>query len=196
MSSRLDGLSSTQTRFMPSDSSWNTPSVSPRPSMSYVRASSSGIVARSKSGFVVRLISSLAAFITVRLRRPRKSNLSRPMRSTMFMSYCVLTSLSPSLTSGTWSVSGFFEITTPAACVDACAREPFDRIRGVEQLAHLRAAVIEHREFGNLFERGLDRKPARTRRNQLRDPVDVGQRHGQRAARHRGPRRARPSFRT
>ncbi len=119
-----DGLSSTQTRFIPSDSSWNMPSVSPRLIISYVFASSSGIVAMSKSEFTVRRISSIAAFITVRLRRPRKSILSSPTRSTMFMSYCVLTVLSPIFTSGTWSVSGFFEITTPAAWVDALRASP------------------------------------------------------------------------
>ncbi len=97
--------------------------VSPRESMSYVRRSSSGICARSKFGSVVRRISSTAFFMTVRLRKPKKSILSSPMRSAHTMSYCVFTPVSL-LARGAYSTSGPGEITTPAAWVPALRAKP------------------------------------------------------------------------
>ncbi len=58
---------------------------------------------------------------------PRKSIFKRPMRSSAFMSYCVVTSSRFVLYSGTTSVSGLGEITTPAACVDAWRASPSSR---------------------------------------------------------------------
>ncbi len=77
----------------------------------------------SKFGSVVRRISSTAFFITVRLRRPKKSILSRPIFSAQTISYCVLTPVSL-LASGAYSTSGPGEMTTPAACVPALRASP------------------------------------------------------------------------
>jgi hypothetical protein len=74
---------------MPSDSNWNTPTASPRAIISYVFASSSGIVDMSGRTPVDRSTMSSASSITSRLRRPRKSILSRPICSMGFMEYCV-----------------------------------------------------------------------------------------------------------
>ena len=66
---------------MPSDSSWKTPTESPRASISNVFESSSGIVSRSISTPRERLMISIASSITSRLRRPRKSIFSSPISS-------------------------------------------------------------------------------------------------------------------
>ncbi len=60
---------------MPSDSSWKTPTESPRASISYVFASSSGIDCMSTSISRERLMIATASSITSRLRRPEEVHL-------------------------------------------------------------------------------------------------------------------------
>ena len=106
-------------------SSWNTPAVSPFDSSSNVFASSNGIASRSIFSPPPRAISSTAFFITVSVRSPSTSNFSRPTSVTASLSNCVV-SPSPSVErcSGTTPFSGSFEITTPAAWVEACRASP------------------------------------------------------------------------
>ena len=74
---------------MPSDSNWNTPIESPRASIAYVLASSSGSVAMSGRSPLERSTMSSASSITSRLRSPRKSIFSRPISSIGFIENCV-----------------------------------------------------------------------------------------------------------
>ena len=70
-------------------------------------------------------ISAHALSITSRLRRPRKSILSRPSASTSHIPYCVTTSWpGPFCCSGTTSISGCAPITTPAAWIESCRVSP------------------------------------------------------------------------
>ena len=82
----LWGFSPTHTLVMPLDSIWNTPAVCPREIMSYVSASSSGILSSAKSGSRSRTIFT-ASSSTVRFRRPRKSIFSSPSSSSVVMTY-------------------------------------------------------------------------------------------------------------
>ena len=102
---------------IPAPSIWNTPSVSPRLIISYTLASSSGI----SSGFIStpasRIMSSVSR-ITVSVRSPRKSIFSRPSRSIVPIGYWVVIT-SSFRCSGTYSITGFPVISTPAAWVEA-----------------------------------------------------------------------------
>jgi hypothetical protein len=73
------------------------------------------------------------------------------------------------------------------------AGQAFDRVRGVEQLAHLRVAVVEHLEFGNLFEGGSIESPPGPEGINLATR-STSERHRERAARvaHRRARGHRP----
>ena len=125
MSSKWSGLSFTRASRIADPSSWNTPVVSPRESISYVFASSIGMRSMSIS-IPRRLNRSIASPKIVRFRRPRKSILSSPSSATAFISYCV-TVPPPSASfrhTGMTSVSGTSLITTPAACTPACRRRP------------------------------------------------------------------------
>ncbi len=83
---------------MPRDSSWNTAVVCQDFSSVKVGASSIGSAAissgASPSTARIRLIVRTARSITVSVRRPRKSNFTRPAASTSSLSNCV-TTLSP-----------------------------------------------------------------------------------------------------
>ena len=70
---------------MPELSSWNTPTVSPCPSMLVGLASSKGIVVDVEVRAAWARISFCALSITVSVLRPRKSNLTSPAGSTHFM---------------------------------------------------------------------------------------------------------------
>ncbi len=74
---------------MPSDSNWKTPTESPRASISYVLASSSGSASIDGRSPVDFSMMSSAASITSRLRRPRKSIFSRPISSIGPIAYWV-----------------------------------------------------------------------------------------------------------
>ena len=76
---------------MPSDSNWNTPIESPRHIISKVFGSSSGSEAMSGRSLPAFSMIWRQFSITSRLRRPRKSILSRPSSSIGPMEYCVMT---------------------------------------------------------------------------------------------------------
>ena len=75
------------------------------------------------SGLRPRLISFTALLITVRVVRPRKSNLISPASSTSSLANCVTSSPFCPRQSGTYSQRGFSPMTTPAACM------PVDRVK-------------------------------------------------------------------
>jgi len=74
---------------MPELSSWKMPSVSPAQSRSKVLTSSIGRVSMSRSLPISALMCLRALSMTVRVFRPRKSNLINPVISVCFMSYWV-----------------------------------------------------------------------------------------------------------
>ena len=117
MSSMLLGFSPTHTPVIPADSIWNTPEVFPAEIMSKVSLSSSGMASSRKDGSCSCTIFT-ASSSTVRFRRPRKSILRSPSSSSVVMTYWHTTV--PSLEDrGTYSYTGRFVITTPAAWVEA-----------------------------------------------------------------------------
>ncbi len=70
-------------------------------------------------------ISATALSITSRFRSPRKSIFRRPSASTSHIPNCVtVSSPSPLRCSGTTSVSGRSEMTTPAAWIESCRTSP------------------------------------------------------------------------
>ena len=90
-------------------------------------ASSSGIFSISRLSPFSRMRRSQSA-IVVRLRRPRKSNLTSPIFSMQRMSSWVMTAPERgSRYSGTKSIRGLVPITTPAAWVEACRVSPSRR---------------------------------------------------------------------
>ena len=102
---------------MPPDSTWKTPAVWPEPMSSKILGSSKGISASLMSMPQVALMFFLALEITVSVRRPRKSILSRPMSATMWPSYWVIST--PPLVSsfvGTCSLTGSRQMRTAQAC--------------------------------------------------------------------------------
>jgi hypothetical protein len=110
---------------MPLDSNWNTPVASPRCSIANVGPSSSGRVSMSIRCPDDSSISRTASSMTSRLRRPRKSILSSPSRSTSPIAYWVTSSLStPLRCSGRYSTSGRSPITTAAAWMPSCRIRP------------------------------------------------------------------------
>ena len=101
MSSKQSGCSRRTRSFMPRDSSWNTAVVRQDFSNAKVAASSIGSSAMSSGGpcspAAVRAASMVrtAWSITVSVRRPRKSNFTRPAASTSSLSNCVTTEPPP-----------------------------------------------------------------------------------------------------
>ena len=114
---------------IPSDSSWNTPIVSASLNSLNVSASSISSLTLFMSGtaFPLPLMFSRASSIIESVERPRKSIFTRPSSSTSPIVNCVTTcpvSPSPSLLTGTASVTGIGVITTPAACCEVCRANP------------------------------------------------------------------------
>ncbi|OQA03329.1 MAG: hypothetical protein BWY68_00764 [bacterium ADurb.Bin400] len=126
MSSKTDGLSSFRYRFIPSDSSWKTPVVSPRDNNSYVDRSLSVRVSMLRSISCIFRMIRKAFWIIVKFVKPRKSIFNKPKCSIGFIEYSVTTEMSPLAASwrGRYSVNGSLEITTPAAWTDACRTTP------------------------------------------------------------------------
>ena len=83
-----------------------------------------GILRRSTLLSRSNLISLSARSITVRVLRPRKSNLINPVFSVYFMSNWVRISLFGPMHTGRYSTMGRGEMTTPAAWVDLCRDSP------------------------------------------------------------------------
>ena len=77
---------------MPELSNWKMPSVWPSQNRSNVFASSSGRSSMTRRVPVVASICSSASSMSVSVLRPRKSILSRPMRSISFMPHWVVIS--------------------------------------------------------------------------------------------------------
>ncbi len=115
-SSNSVGLSSRRYRFMPLDSNWNTPVVSPRPSSAKVFSSSRGISLRLISVLYTRLIIRSASLMMVKLLRPKKSILSKPSSSICPIGNCAATTPFCAISSGTYSTRLSGAITTPQAC--------------------------------------------------------------------------------
>ena len=93
ISSKQSGFNRRTRSFMPRDSSWNTAVVSARSNSSILFLSSSGMVFISTgalpSRFMRSLVISTAHCKMVNVRKPKKSNLTRPAVSTSFLSNCV-----------------------------------------------------------------------------------------------------------
>ena len=152
----FSGWSAMRYFFIPIDSNWKSPVVSPRPKSSYVSLSSSGILSVSSSPSALRIASGTRglslprsathSFSTVSVLRPRKSILSRPTGSTKCPSYCVVRSLSsapgasdapfplpfaPPLSgvgmTGSVSAIGSREMMTPQACTPGWRMQPSSR---------------------------------------------------------------------
>ncbi len=128
MSSKTVGFSSRKYRFIPADSSWNTPVVSPRWNNLKVSSSSSGILARSISVLYTFLIIRKALLIIVKFERPKKSILSRPISSTGPIGYCVATTPFCDISTGANFTISSGAITTPAACTPWLRIVPSRRI--------------------------------------------------------------------
>ncbi|CRZ50739.1 Uncharacterised protein [Vibrio cholerae] len=90
MSSKQSGCSRLISSFIPRDSSWNTAVVLASCRLRKERASSSGIASIRTGGlpafFKRGFTKPKAQSIMVRVRSPKKSNLTRPAVSTSFLS--------------------------------------------------------------------------------------------------------------
>ncbi len=104
---------------MPGLSNWKTPSVLPAWNRSNVARSSRGMASMSIRSPVPFSMSLRASSMTVRLRRPSMSILSRPMASMSPMANWVVTSPLTDWWSGRYSTRGFGVMTTPAAWMEA-----------------------------------------------------------------------------
>ncbi len=120
MSSNRSGFACLSNSRMPRDSNWNTAVASACFSRSNTPESSSGIcVMSSKAAPSARasLIAATVQSMIVSVFSPRKSNLTRPARSTSSLSNCdTAPVLASSTYSGTKSVSFDGAMTTPPAC--------------------------------------------------------------------------------
>ena len=129
-SSKVVGASDRMSDRIGPPSSWKTPMESPRHSMAKVSGSSSGTASMSGRLPVDASMRSRARSITERLRRPRKSILSRPRSSTPCISYWVTMGASSGLfpsglrCTGTYSVTGSSVMTTAAAWMPSWRRSP------------------------------------------------------------------------
>ena len=74
--------------------------------------------------FFWALTSATALAMTVKVFRPRKSNFTRPASSTSSLANWVTISPFCPRKHGTYSQSGFSEMTTPAACMPAWRFRP------------------------------------------------------------------------
>src|SRR3569832_2297452 len=139
ISSKQSGCRRLTRSVMPCDSSWNTAVVAQRFSKSLVGLSSNGISVisngASPAAWRARLMIFTAQSMMVRVRNPRKSNLTRPTASTSSLSNCVAVPSPPdSQDSGVESVS--------AAGV---AHHRLGRHRAVgDDLRHALAAIALH----------------------------------------------------
>ena len=71
---------------------------------------------------------STAFWITVKVRRPRKSILSRPSSSMVVIVNWVVMEPSEPRERGTYWSAASGQITTPAACMDVCLGSPSSRL--------------------------------------------------------------------
>ena len=87
--------------------------------------------------------------MTVSVLRPRKSNFTRPTFSISSMENCVTTSPLLPRDRGTYSVRGSFDITMPAACVDACLVSPSSAVAYSISSFILTSVLINSFSFGS-----------------------------------------------
>ena len=129
MSSKSLGCKRLIKSFIPRDSSWNTAVVLVAFNRSKVASSSRGIVSMLTSSspldFLMLLIVFTAQSTIVSVRKPRKSNLTKPTASTSSLSnWLTKLEASSSQYKGVKSVSFDGEITTPPACLPALRTIP------------------------------------------------------------------------
>ena len=132
-SSNTSGCKRRIRSFMPRDSSWNTAVVFCALSRSKLALSSSGMRLMSTGGkpfaACLRLMVCNAQSMMVRLRKPKKSNLTSPMSSTSFLSNCDTTpSPFSSQQIAVKSVKSVGEISTPPACLPVLRDKPSSEI--------------------------------------------------------------------
>ena len=152
---------------MPDDSNWNTPVESPRASIAYVFASSSGSEPMSTPP-----TSSTALSMTSRLRRPRKSILRRPRSTTSCIPTCVTISWSDALLLEWDDLDQRLRADHDAGSVDRVgARQALERTREVDDLLRDGIRVDGLPELRARLQRGLERL-AGAFRHELRDAVD------------------------
>ena len=152
---------------MPDDSNWKTPAASPFASIAYVFLSSIGIVEMSRLP-----ISRHALSITSRLRRPRKSILSRPSASMSFIENCVTSFLVGALLLQRHDVDQRLGADHDTGGVDRVgARQAFERLRELDDLLRDRVGVDRLAQLAARLEAVVERL-AGTFRDQLRDLVD------------------------
>ncbi len=101
---------------MPSESSWNTPRVSPRDRRSYVARSSSGIFVWSMRCLPFASMLFNVSRITVKLDRPRKSILTSPSVSQVWYSSVVVTVPSVRSSNGDVLLIGSLPMMVAQAC--------------------------------------------------------------------------------
>ena len=93
ISSKHPGFMLARNERMPADSSWNTPSVSPREIIAYTPGSSMGMSSGFMSGPPFSFTISSASPMTFSVRSPRKSIFKRPSASSVPMgNWVVITS--------------------------------------------------------------------------------------------------------
>src|ERR1035441_2469544 len=122
---------------------------------------------------------STASWITVRLESPRKSILRRPILLTPFMSNWVTTPSLPDVerVRGTMLASGAAPITTPppGGVLRGVAGDALEAARDVDDAASPGLALIEVVQVTRLGEGTVQGDPD-GRRDQLGQPVDIGER--------------------
>ena len=119
------GLSARKCFFIPSDSNWKSPVVSPRWNNSIVSLSSAGSASTSTSMPRNSFMLAKHSLITVSVLSPRKSIFRSPSDSTKWPSYCVVRSDSPSVAiTGVVSRSGSRLMMMPHACTPLFLTEP------------------------------------------------------------------------
>ena len=93
-SSKFSGRMLVKNCFMPADSSWNTPSVSPSEIILYTPGSSRGMSSLLKGSAPASTAMAIESMMTLSVRRPRKSIFRSPSASSVPMGNWVVTTSS------------------------------------------------------------------------------------------------------
>ena len=161
---------------MPSDSNWKRPLVRPAVKSSYVFASSRGIAAGSMRTPRCASIIFTQLSMRVSVRRPRKSIFRRPMRSTPFMSNCVVTSAGVALEERHQVGERLRGDHDPRGVGRGVAGRALEPARDVDELLDPRVLLVGVLERRRLRER-LVEGHLEVERDHLRDLVDLGVAH-------------------
>ena len=159
------------TRRMPSDSIWKTPVVSPRPSISNVRGSSSGIAREIELGVLDAPDLVLGVLHDRQVAQAEEVHLEQadpldPLHVVLRVDVVVA-----ELISGVQSIERILRDHDAGGVGRGVTRQPLDRRGGVEQLAHLRRLVVER-----LATRESARAPARSTGRPGRDGISFATR--------------------